>query len=99
MAEKIIIIDKQNLLDVVLQATGSIESLFEVALRNGVSITEELTPGVSISFDKDKGNKDVLAYYVRNNITPATGSTADNIGIEVQEGIGFWGIEIDFVVS
>ncbi len=100
MAGKITIIDKQNLLDIALQASGTIESVFEIALQNQVSITDEVAPGVGLMIpDGLIQNKDVLNYYIQQTILPATGSNNENLGVEVLEGIDYWAIGDTFIVS
>ncbi len=100
MAGKITIIDKQNLLDIALQGTGTIESVFEIGLKNNVSITDEIVPGTTIEIpDFLLQNKDVLNYYNQNLILPATGSNDENIGVEILEGIDYWAIGDTFIVS
>lgn len=100
MAGKITIIDKQNLLDIALQTSGTIESVFEIALQNQVSITDEVTPGVGLIIpDGLLQNKDVLNYYIQQTILPATGSNNENLGVEVLEGIDYWAIGDTFIVS
>lgn len=100
MAGKITIIDKQNLLDIALQASGTIESVFEIALQNNISITDEISPGTTLHIpDNLVKNKDVLNYYTQQSILPATGSNAENLGVEILEGIDYWAIGDTFRVS
>ena len=42
------VLHNQSLLDIAIQNNGTLTSAFELALENGLSITEELTPGDNI---------------------------------------------------
>ena len=44
--------DRQTLLDVALQASGDMESVFDIAQANDISVTEELTVGTEIEIDE-----------------------------------------------
>lgn len=92
---------KQSLLDVVLQLTGSISSLVEVAHHNNISITDDLVPGQKINIPRDVVvDNEIRNYYTAKEIKPATGmSKEDRIVADKPEGISYWGINIDFEVQ
>ncbi len=92
---------KQSLLDVVLQLTGSVNSLVEVAHHNNISVTDDLVPGQKISFpEKVEIDEDILNYYKAKKVQPATAmSSEDKIIADKPEGIGYWAIEVDFEVQ
>lgn len=99
---KVIVLHNQSLFDVALQHTGTIESLFELALANGISVTDDLTAGTPLSLGEGQRvrNKDVLDYYTAKKIQPATGFTQTDLQIlERLEGISIWAINLDFKVS
>ena len=77
--------------DLALQACGSISALFDLAMRNGMSITDELTVGAELA-TPSVVDKRVHSWYSNNSIEPAT---ADN----QQQGIGYWTIGVNFRVS
>lgn len=91
---------RQSLLDLALQYGGSMEAAMEIAAANGVSITDDLNDGQQLAMPVPQ-NKDVTNYYVIHDICPATAITQDAINeiMESGEGIGYWAIGIDFVVS
>ncbi|MFJ1330269.1 hypothetical protein [Capnocytophaga canimorsus] len=98
---QIVILHNQSLLDACLQHTGTIESLFELALANELSVTDDLTAGqgfeIPINAQKDK---DILNYYAAKNIQPATGFTQTDLQVlERLEGISIWAINLDFKVQ
>lgn len=92
----------QSLLDLAIQGTGSIEGVFRLAEAAGVSITDELSPGMTIPVPLPIADPQVAEYYAARRITPATAITTDNTsggGDISMEGIGFWAVEYDFIVS
>jgi hypothetical protein len=86
----------QSVLDVAVQKCGAAEAALALAIRNEVSITEELSIGKEIVLS-EVVNKNIAAYYANKNLSPATGITTN--GELLDEGIEFWAIEYDFVVS
>jgi len=86
----------QSLLDISVQESGSLESIFSLANENDVSITDEVPVGTSLQVIevKERQNKQIASYYKTNNLKPAT-----ELGFYIEEGIEFWEIEYDFIVS
>lgn len=97
MGRRITIIEKQNLYDIALQETGDILAVFDIAAENGLSVTSEMSPGDELIIPEGvDGNREILAYYTMNGIRPATGAIED---AEILEGIDYWYIDIDFIIS
>jgi len=92
---EITVLQGQNLLDIAVQHTGSTEAVFLLAMENGLGITDELTPGMVLN-PVPVQNRRVRNYFANNNLKPATAITADDM---IEEGIEFWYVEYDFVVS
>lgn len=89
---------KQSLLDIAIQAHGSLLAVILIASNNNVSITDMLTPGeVLIIPDAPTELIDIVAFYKKNGLIPAT-SCADTINVEL-EGIGNMIIEDTFIVA
>ncbi|MDY3547365.1 hypothetical protein PG291_01955 [Riemerella anatipestifer] len=87
----------QTLLDVCLQHTGTIECVFELAMANDLSITDDVQAGAVLQLPEDiKKDRDIFNYYAAKGIQPATAITEV---VEKCEGIGCWAIGIDFKVS
>ncbi len=86
----------QSLLDIAVQECGGLDTLVDVAIDNNVSITDDLEAGVALSVNSIS-NADVQRYYKIRGIKPATTLTEDIE--ESGEGIGYWAIEDNFVVS
>lgn len=82
-----------------IQECGSIENIFFVALRNGISITDDLRIGQQIEINPGEiVRKQVVSYLAARHIQPATALTSASVNIS-PGGIGYMAIEIDFIVS
>lgn len=91
----------QSLLDLALQHTGTIESVFDLAEANNLNITDDVQAGKTLVLPTEAfSNKDILAYYTAKNLQPATAfSKADEQVAKRIEGISIWAINLDFVVT
>lgn len=83
----------QSLLDIAIQDTGNVETVFDIALANNLSITGDLQINQELIIPETKVEQQVVSYYQRRGIHPATNLNADSIG-----GIGMWAIEVDFII-
>ena len=77
---KVIVQDRQCLVDIALQTCGSLEAVFAIAERNNslfddkktLSITEDLTVGQVLDYDlADVQNKQVVSVYRADGVIPA----------------------------
>ena len=95
------VLHNQSLLDLALQHTGTVESVFELATANTLSITDEVAAGKTLALPAEAfTNKDILTYYTAKNLQPVTAfSQEDEEVAKRQEGISIWAINLDFVVS
>lgn len=90
----------QNLLDIALQTTGDAETALDIALSNGLCLSNDLTVGQRIDIDDTLViNENIRNTYRTQTIYPATGITAANSSSAPFEGIEFWAIEYDFIIS
>ena len=90
--------DRQSLLDMAVQTAGSMEATFGLSADNGVSLTDTLADGQVLDTVAAE-NADTVRRYSVQGIRPATALSEKEMAALAQEGIGFMGIEIDFVVS
>jgi len=89
----------QNLLDIAIQHSGSVEAAFDLASINGLSITDAVAAGSNVAI-ASIASQPVVDFFSVNEIKPATGITDINIAQTISdEGIEFWAIEEDFIVS
>ena len=68
----IVVKNRQSLLDIALQETGTIEAAFDIAVANGLSITDYVPGQMLVIPDTAKVDDKILAYYKDNEISPAT---------------------------
>ena len=85
--------DNQSTLDLSIQTAGSIEAVFDLAITNNISITDQIVPGQEITVPQVV-DKNIYEYYRIHELTPAT-----TLPVTQNEGIEFWRIERDFIVS
>ncbi|WP_314918036.1 hypothetical protein [Capnocytophaga gingivalis] len=95
------VLHNQSLLDLALQHTGTIESIFEFAEANALNISDDVVAGKTLILPAEAfTNKDILAYYTAKNLQPATAfSKEDEQVFERLEGISIWAINLDFVIT
>lgn len=88
----------QAFVDIAMQEAGSVESLFEVAVLNGLSITEKLTIG-NAYLKPVIALQDIVKVF-KGALKPASDDEVPNPELPGgKSGIGYWGIEIDFEVQ
>lgn len=93
--------ENQSLFDVSVQEDGSVLAVFEWAVANGVSITDDLAPGQKLSAPNSIfRNVDMANYFKGKNQQVATCSTIGNNNLpEKPTGIGAMIIGTDFIVA
>lgn len=67
----IIVKDRQTMLDVALQTSGSLEGLIALAIVNGRSVTDELADGEELQ-EAEVVDSNVVERYKVEEIFPAT---------------------------
>lgn len=86
----------QSLIDLSIQMFGGIEGAVDLAIANGLPITEELIPGMEIIVPEYKETKaEIVKYYGNKGLTPATAGTAM---AEFLYGIGTARVESTFII-
>lgn len=96
MQNTVIVKNNQSVLDLGIQIAGALDAVFDLAIENDVSITDVLMVLSEFAPIKPQ-NREVVEYYINNNISPATGFVGSPL-VDLQ-GIGYWAIGIDFIVS
>jgi len=66
--------EHQTIIDLAIQCTGSAEAAFEMALLNGLSLTDDVVAGMDIETHGRASvlDVDVLNYFTQKGICPAT---------------------------
>lgn len=89
-----IVLEGQSLLDIAIQTGGSVECIFDLAVRNNISITDSLQAGQVLD-SPTIVNKQIADYYRQRNIHPATAPRV----MEEKIGIGNWVIGVNFQIN
>ena len=92
--------ERQTMFDVALEYCGTFESAMQMALLNGVDLTEDIPTNAVLelpSVDKPR----IAANFQSLRHTPATAITQDEINaiLATGEGIGYWEIGYDFIIQ
>lgn len=91
----------QTWVDIALQELGDMERVMELASLNDRSLTDDLLAGEVLNVpDYDASKREIIQLFANSFNKPASGEslTASN-DVSIGEGIEFWAIENDFVVS
>lgn len=91
--------DRQTIVDLAAQELGSVEAAFLLAVKNDLSLSDVLAPGQVLNLSGVQ-DQTLVNYFKQKNIKPATGlSDDDNSIVQQDEGIGYWAIGVDFIIS
>lgn len=99
MESKATVLSNQSLLDIAIQHTGNIKTLFDLALQNNLSITQELKPSTVLVIGTNNAGKEIADYLRRTNEQPATGLSKTQIENLEPQGIGYMTIGFDFIIQ
>jgi hypothetical protein len=91
---KVTALSNQSLIDLAIQTSGSIESAFNFARKNGISVTESIPAGNEFEAVSTL-NRDIADYYNAKNLRPATSMEY----MEAPAGIGFMAINYNFTIA
>ena len=83
----------QTMPDIAIQYCGSIAAWPELAKLNGLSMTDQVTPGTSLILP-EVVDKSIVSYFKEKGYKPATDFTYDNL-----EGIDYWQVFNQFEVQ
>lgn len=97
---EVTVIDRQNPLDIAIQEYGDVSAAFQIALANGISITDELIPGETLEITENPEliDPDVLNYYQTFKVQPVTANEQNTNTIVTPTGIGSMTIKENFIV-
>ncbi len=89
----------QNIFDLVIQVYGDLSGLKNMADDNDLGLTDDINAGATLKTRSDVDNQLVVDYLNGKGIKPATALTDTETEELTPEGIGYWQIEYDFIVS
>lgn len=92
------VLHNQNQFDIAIQENGNILTVFELALLNNTSITDNIIPAQKLEIQKSNlVVQEVVDYFINKNQIIATGAAND---LEIRPtGIGYMIIGNDFIVG
>lgn len=95
----IYVIENQTVFDIAVQESGSVIAAFDWALKNALSITDELAPGQELLTPVSEfRNNDVANYFKGKNQMVATGFNNTIEDLLPDLGIGSMAIGSTFIV-
>ena len=88
------VLNNQNLFNIAIQEYGTVEAVFELAMAKNLSITDELTTGEKLVIPETSPitglaivkNIEVLSYYKKNEIKPATAMPIEPATMQLKYG-------------
>lgn len=91
----------QTLFDLAIQESGSMEDAFALAVLNGLPLSEELETGTPLNYLSLAADKKIRKQFQDNNWKPASSGLIAGQGAPggQLEGVDYWAIQIDFIVS
>ena len=86
---------QQSIIDLAIQELGSADAAFELAIANGLSLTDMPEPGKTVQTMRASSlqNKRIAAYFLQRGLKPATGLT------ETTEDNGIFDFTFDFTFN
>lgn len=95
----VIVLPSQRMIDIAMQELGDVEKLFDIALLNGKSVTEDTAAGISLLVDDyDKSKRSIVQVLRRKGFEPASANDLQFPPLP-PGGIGFMQIGTTFKVS
>ena len=88
----------QTLFDIAIEHCGDAELAYQIAEINGFAITDDLPVETTLQLP-NIANQKVVNYFDIDGLSPATAITDSQMLNVGGEGIEFWTIELDFIVS
>ena len=83
-----IVIANQSILDIAIQEDGSVLAAFDWAIKNGISVTDDIAPGLKLNAPNSTNRVDKIADYFlgkRQNIA-TKGNLIEEDNYEFPEG-------------
>ncbi|MDO4763828.1 MAG: hypothetical protein Q4A00_05550 [Flavobacteriaceae bacterium] len=92
--------ENQSWLDISNVLYGSSQYAYELSQQNNSSITDEIKAGTIIVYSKDiQSNQLVLLSMASYKSNPATAIQHQEMRVEKLNGIDYWAIQSEFIIS
>lgn len=89
----------QNMFDLAIQVYGDLSGILNLANDNDKSLTDDLEAGETLQCREETISDTVVDFFSNREQKPATALTDTETEELTPEGIGYWQIEYDFIVS
>lgn len=97
---RITVKNRQSLLDIALERDGCIETVLDIAEANDMPVTDDLVPGTSVETGGAAAlKKQVVSHLEAYGVKPATAISLSDADLCPFGGIGYMGVEYDFIVK
>jgi LysM repeat protein len=94
------VLENQSLFDIAIQYCGTVESIFDIAMLNNISITAFLDPGQKLLVsNQNYGYDEIVDHYIVNKIQPATGGITAAQILQQPDGIGAMRVDSTFRIT
>lgn len=87
----------QTLLDIAMQHCGDVSAVYEIADLNGKSVTDDLVIGEDLKVPDAIDNR-IVTMFEDTYLYPASWENPESSEVN-GEGLEYWAIEFDFVIS
>ena len=79
---KVKAVKNQSLIDIAIQTGGKLECVFELAMANNMSITDELQPGDELEIpDYTDPVPEIVDHFKNHNIAPVTALSPEDFAL------------------
>lgn len=96
----VVVLNNQCVLDLAVQVYGTAAAALHFAIANGISVTDDLTPGTIYQTpEHENAVPEVVNYLASKDIKPATALTEADLFNANPEGIDYMTIGTDFIVG
>ena len=93
------LLDNQRIIDIAMQELGDVERIFEIAILNGKSITDDFITGdVLVLPDFDSAQTGTISILKTGGLQPAS-SYDELLSAIPPGGVGFMDVQGSFIVS
>lgn len=91
---------QQSLFDIAIGEYGDVKAVFDLTLSNQTSMTDDRMINEAVFIGKSVyTDRSIRDYYKRNEYIPATDLSEEQSQEINPQGISYWAINIDFIVS
>lgn len=87
----------QSIIDIAMEHCGSAEAAWDIAVANGVSMTDDISVGSGLELPCVVSSR-IVNHYRSLRHSLGTGMSDDAVDMLLGAGVGYWRIGVDFEV-